>query len=308
MPTALRLNHPVTPLQECVHPLFDQRGISLWIKRDDLNHPAIQGNKWHKLKLNLAYAHHKGFEQLLTFGGAYSNHIAAVAEAGNLYGWQTFGFIRGDELESQQQAWSSTLKKAAHNGMQLVFLDRKTYRLRDDQAWLHALQQHYPRAYILPEGGSNPLALDGFESLITELNQQLDFTHLLCAVGSGGTLAGLVKYAKPDQQVWGIATLKQAEYLIPRIQGWAGEDKANWRLCTAFHGGGYGKTTEDITRQAQVFEKRFDVPLDPVYTAKLIYGFNQLLERNEFKPGSRIVLYHSGGLQGRQVQDDCVLT
>ncbi|WP_248851866.1 1-aminocyclopropane-1-carboxylate deaminase/D-cysteine desulfhydrase [Thiomicrospira microaerophila] len=299
MSATLRLIQAITPLQKCNADFLTEHRVELWVKRDELNHPLIQGNKWHKLKLNLAAAQQQGFKQLLTFGGAYSNHIAAVAAAAQAYAFTSLGFIRGEELASHYQAWSATLKTAAKRGMQFEFVDRATYRLRQDLAWLASLAERFPEAYILPEGGSNALAIEGFESVIAELKTQVDFTHLLCAVGTGGTLAGLARYAKPDQKVWGIASLKNAEYLIPQITNWVGKDQDNWRLLTDFNGGGYGKTNNEIQQFARDFEKRFDLKLDPIYTAKLVYGFHQLLISGAFEPGSRIVIYHSGGLQGR---------
>lgn len=289
-----------TPLQRLQDEAFDQTHIQVWIKRDDLNHPTIQGNKWHKLKLNLMAAEHQHKHQLLTFGGAYSNHIAATAAAAFERRWSSIGLIRGDELAHNHQAWSPTLKQAQRHGMTFEFVDRQTYRLRHHQAWLSALQQRYPQAYILPEGGSNPLAVNGLESVINELNQQCPgWTHLLCAVGTGGTLAGLAKFAGNHQQVWGMASLKNAEYLSEQIKHWAGLDKTNWRLITEFHGGGYAKTNADIDARMSAFERDFAIDLDPIYTAKMVFGFYQLLQAGAFAPNSRVILYHSGGLQGR---------
>jgi 1-aminocyclopropane-1-carboxylate deaminase len=287
-----------TPLHRLTLPANST--IKAWLKRDDLNHPLIQGNKWHKLKLNLMAAQNQQKHQLLTFGGAYSNHIAATAAAAFERGWSSIGIIRGDELAGRQQAWSPTLKHAQQHGMQLEFVDRQSYRLRHQQAWLNSLQQRYPQAYILPEGGSNELAVAGFESVIDELNQQCPgWTHLLCAVGTGSTLAGLAKFANNRQQIWGVASLKNAGYLNEQIKHWAGLDKTNWRLFTEFHGGGYGKTTAEIVNISQQFEQLNRVKLDPIYTAKLVFGFYQLLQTGAFAPDSRVVLYHSGGLQGR---------
>lgn len=288
-----------TPLQKLEDKHFDQAGIEVWIKRDDLNHPLIQGNKWHKLRLNLEQAEQQGLTQLITFGGAYSNHIAATAAACYERGWSSIGFIRGDELAHNHQAWSPTLKQAQQHGMHFEFLDRQTYRLRHHQAWLQQLQLRFPQAYILPEGGSNELAVAGFESVINQLNQQCeDWTDLFCAVGTGGSLAGLAKYASPKQKVWGVASLKKAEYLKPQIKTWIGDLKKNWHLLTEFHGGGYAKSNAEIVLKTNQFESQFQIPLDPVYTAKMVWAFNNLLEQNQFKAGQKIVLYHSGGLQG----------
>lgn len=289
-----------TPLQRLEHPLFNAHRVQVWIKRDDLNHPLIQGNKWHKLRLNIQQAKREQKTSLLSFGGAFSNHILALAAAANDQGLNSIGYIRGDELADNHQAWSSTLKHAQGLGMQLKFIDRQTYRMRDHQAWLSNLQAQYPDAYILPEGGSNRLALNGIAELAQHLmQQQADFDYLLCAVGSGGTLAGLAKHLPNDKQILGIACLKQADYLITKIQDWLVESKENWQLLTQFHGGGFGKTNSDIVFKSNEFEQEFKVLLDPVYTAKMIYAFYQLLEQNYFAPDSKIILYHSGGLQGR---------
>lgn len=288
-----------TPLQKLEDTRFELAGIEVWMKRDDLNHPLIQGNKWHKLRLNLQQAEQQGQNQLLTFGGAYSNHIAATAAACYERGWPSIGFIRGDELATNHQAWSPTLKQAQLHGMQFEFLDRQTYRLRHHQAWLEALQPRFPNTYLLPEGGSNEFAVAGFEQVINQLNQQCEgWTDLFCAVGTGGSLAGLAKYASINQTIWGVASLKKADYLKPQIQNWIGSSKQNWRLLTEFHGGGYAKSNSEIVLKTKQFESQFQIPLDPIYTAKLVWAFNTLLEQNHFQAGQKIVLYHSGGLQG----------
>ena len=290
-----------TPLQPLNHPLFDAYQIRVFIKRDDLNHAIIQGNKWHKLRLNLVQTKLANKTEILTFGGAHSNHILATAAAAKQHGLKCIGYIRGEELEHNHQAWSPTLKQAASLGMELKFLDRQTYRKRNHQAWLHELQRHHPNTFILPEGGSNQWAVDGIQLLADQLMAQCPtFTHLLCAVGSGGTLAGLVKHLPEDKTLLGVACLKQAEYLIPQIEKWIGRSQKNWQLLTEFHGGGFAKTNEEITFKTKEFEQDFNVILDPVYTAKMVSAFYQLLAQNRFAPGSEIILYHSGGLQGRQ--------
>jgi 1-aminocyclopropane-1-carboxylate deaminase len=289
-----------TPLQRLHCKKFDQAGITVWIKRDDLNHPQIQGNKWHKIKLNLQAAKTQGYPALLTFGGAYSNHIAATASAAQLMGFKSHAIIRGDELANNPTAWSGTLKLAHLQGMQFEFVSRQIYRLRHDGGWLAELQQRYPDCYLLPEGGTNSLAIHGFQSVIQELEMQCaGWTHLLCAVGTGGTLAGLVKHARLDQQVWGIASLAQADHLKPFIQSYLTQNTAQWQLFTDYHGGGYAKISEPIQIVMQNFEQQFSILLDPVYTAKLVFGFYDLLHKKVFAPGSQVILYHSGGLQGR---------
>ncbi|MDG4812409.1 pyridoxal-phosphate dependent enzyme [Hydrogenovibrio sp. 3SP14C1] len=296
----------LTPLN---HDLFDEKEIQVWMKRDDLNHPTIQGNKLHKLKYNLAAAKQQGKESLLTFGGAYSNHIAATAAAGKSFGFKTIGFIRGDELENQPDKWSPTLKEAHNNGMQLHFLNRMDYRQKTRAHFLQQLQQQFPDSYILPEGGTNELALQGFEELSQQLAMQCpDWTHLYCAVGTGGTLAGLVKFSASftDQprHLLGVATLKQASYLIPTIEQLCGihhnqKGVTQWQLLQDYCGQGYGKENTDIHTARIWFEDLFEIPLDPVYTNKMIYGFLEELAADKIPPGAKVILYHSGGLQGR---------
>lgn len=263
---------PLTPLDSR---LFDKYQVKVWIKRDDLNHPTVQGNKWHKLKYNLQQARKMNKTTLLTFGGAYSNHIVATAAAANHMGFKSIGFIRGDELANHPEKWSHTLKTAAANGMQLQFINRQDYRQKSDENTLKNLQLQFPQAYILPEGGTNDLAVLGFDDLMTETTQQCpDWTHLFTATGTGGTLAGLVhasqnltpkitpkitpqsntksenKTKTLSRHILGVAVLKNADYLIPQIQNLiysASQKKyhndvnpnqtlpVNWRLLTQYH-------------------------------------------------------------------------
>jgi 1-aminocyclopropane-1-carboxylate deaminase len=288
------------------HPLFADHSIKVWMKRDDLNHPTIQGNKWHKLKLNLEAAKAAGKSTLLTFGGAYSNHIAATAAAGQAFGFQTIGYIRGDELADRPERWSHTLLTAQQNGMQLHFLPRADYRLKTQSDFLNTLSTKHSAAYILPEGGTNQAAVQGFQTLSQTIESQCpNWSHLFTAVGTGGTLAGLVKFATPKSQrrVLGIASLKQADYLIPDIEAFSGvshnaADSPNWRLLTEYCGPGYGQTAPDIEAARHWFESQFHIPLDSVYTNKMVYGFLQELQSGRLPSGSKVVLYHSGGLQG----------
>jgi 1-aminocyclopropane-1-carboxylate deaminase len=297
-----------TPLQPIQWPRLSGHQQA-WIKRDDLNHPRIQGNKWHKLRLNILAAQQAGCDGLLTFGGAHSNHIAATAAAAYDYGIAATGIIRGDELSNNQQSWSATLKNAAAHGMTFRFVSRRDYRQRNQADCLAKWHEAYPNYYFIPEGGSNALAITAMADVIAQINAQCpDWTHLLCAVGTGATLAGLAKAtpnkATTNKTVWGIASLKQAEHLIPQIETWIGKQHSNWRLLSdlgnrTFHGGGYGKTTPEITAIQQQFEQQNRLLLDPIYTAKVVYAFDHLLAHSAFPEDSRIIIYHSGGLQGR---------
>ncbi|PLA73604.1 cysteine desulfhydrase [Hydrogenovibrio sp. SC-1] len=305
----------VTPLQPLKHPLFESHQLQVWMKRDDLNHPAIQGNKWHKLRLNLDQARKQGTLRLITFGGAYSNHIAATAAAAKTFGFETVGMIRGDELANCPQKWSPTLLTAQANGMQLHFMSRQAYRQKEDPAFLRQLQEDFPNSFILPEGGTNELAIQGFEAVIDQLDQQCPtWSHLYTAVGTGGTLAGLVKMSQRNpvsvRALFGIATLNQADYLRESISHLA-DNRANtahhsvtWQLLTQYSSGGYAKTTEACLADQRWFETNFGILLDPIYTSKMVHGFLEEMRLQRIPPNSKVILYHSGGLQGRPEDTD----
>ena len=201
-----------TQMTQLLSPLFEEQQIEVWMKREEMNHPTVQGNKWHKLKLNLEEAIQQQKTSLLTFGGAYSNHIAASAAAAKQAGLKSIGFIRGEELALNPDKWSPTLKLAHQNSMELHFISRTNYREKNHPDTLKKLQQEFPLAYIIPEGGSNILAVQGFEPLMSDIEIQCpDWTHLYTAVGTGGTLAGLVSFAKPNlnRTILGVAALKK---------------------------------------------------------------------------------------------------
>lgn len=282
------------------------------MKREELNHPTVQGNKLHKLKLNIEEATRQQKGTLLTFGGAYSNHIAATAAAAKQVGFKSIGFIRGEELALSPDKWSPTLKLAQKNGMMLHFISRTDYREKNRPDTLKKLQLEFPEAYIIPEGGSNTLAVQGFESLMNDIEMQCpDWTHLYTAVGTGCSLAGLVSFAKlnSNRSILGVATLKNADYLIPYIEQWiiqvAKHKPVNhWQLLTQYHMGGYAKTTAELLQQMPDFESAFGINLDPIYTAKMVMAFYNQLQKSLLKPGSKIVLLHTGGLQGRGEKSD----
>lgn len=292
-----------TPLQRLEHPLFEQHRITVWIKRDDLNHPQIQGNKWHKLKYNLAAAVQQGKTGLLTFGGAYSNHLAATAYAAQRFGLSSIGLIRGDELADHPEKWSHTLTNAHAHGMQLHFLSRADYRRRHHADFLKALIAQHPHAYLLPEGGSNALALKGVGELMDEIERQLpSWTHLFCAVGTGATLAGLIKHAQPaafERTLYGVAALTPADSLKPQIQAWIGQKTSlNWQLLHFQQAGAYAKLPPTLAALKEEWETRWQLPLDPVYTVKMVYGLFAQLQQNRLPRGAQVVLLHTGGLQG----------
>ncbi|MDA3806534.1 MAG: pyridoxal-phosphate dependent enzyme [Thiomicrorhabdus sp.] len=295
-----------TPMTQLSCPLFDEYQVKVWMKREELNHPTVQGNKLHKLKCNIDEAVRQQKDSLLTFGGAYSNHIAATAAAAKQVGLKSIGFIRGEELALRPDKWSPTLKLAQQNGMTLYFISRLDYREKKRPDTLQKLQSEFPQAYILPEGGSNILAVQGFESLMTDIEMQCpDWTHLYTSVGTGGTLAGLVSFAKfnSNRTLIGVGVLKNADYLTPFIEQWilqvTPHNPVNqWQLLTQYHMGGYAKKTAELLQQMSDFEMQFMIDLEPIYTAKMIMAFYDQLQNNLIKPGSKVVLLHTGGLQG----------
>ncbi|WP_211217134.1 pyridoxal-phosphate dependent enzyme [Psychromonas hadalis] len=296
-----------SPLQEITHPLFDKKKITVSVKRDDLLHPHISGNKWRKLKFNLLEARKQGINHIVSFGGAYSNHIHALAAAGFYFGFKTSAIIRGEA----HYANNPTLKQAQKWGMQLHFVTRKEYRERHKCEYLQQLQLRFPDAFIVPEGGSNHLALIGMSELCNEIKSQCNkkIDHIVTATGSGGTLAGLIAGFSHNQnntapKITGIAVLKEADYLVDNInillQQGAIKATVPWQLQTEFHGGGYAKISAQLLDFCQTFEKQTTIPIEPIYTGKMFYALFELIKQDYFKAGEHIIALHTGGLQGLQ--------
>jgi 1-aminocyclopropane-1-carboxylate deaminase len=268
-------------------------GISLFIKREDLIHPFVSGNKFRKLKYNLLQAKAENQETLLTFGGAFSNHIAAVAFAGKENSFRTIGIIRGEELAGKI-AENPTLQFAQNCGMQLEFVTREAYRDKSGVVFLQNLNQKYGRFYTIPEGGTNELAVKGCEEILTEDDAQFDY--VCTCVGTGGTIAGLINSILPHQKVLGFPALK-GDFLQNEIRIFTKENP-NWKLITDYHFGGYGKVNQELIGFINGFYKENNIPLDPIYTGKMVFGVMDLIEKNYFPKNSKILLLHTGGLQG----------
>ena len=271
-------------------------GIQLYLKRDDLLHPTVQGNKWRKLKYNLLRAQGLGKDTLLTFGGPYSNHIYATAAAAKLFGFKSIGIIRGEEPKDK----SYTLKFAASQGMQLVYVDRATYRNKDDANYLQQLQQQYPNTYIVPEGGTNQYALRGVAELVREI--EVPFDYLCSACGTGGTLAGMVAGLRGEKQLIGFSSLKGDDALTGQIdtlvQAYAGEQYHNYSVNFDYHFGGYARVKPELIDFIKAFKAQHGVQLEPVYTGKMLFGIYDLIKQGYFPKGSTIIAVHTGGLQG----------
>jgi 1-aminocyclopropane-1-carboxylate deaminase len=267
-------------------------GISLVIKREDLLHPFISGNKFRKLKYNLLQAKSENQETVLTFGGAYSNHIAAVAYAGKEQGFKTIGVIRGEELGDKIDE-NPTLKFAQECGMQFEFVTREAYRLKIEPDFISKLKQKFGSFYLVPEGGTNEYAIKGCEEILSE--EDSEFDYVCCAVGTGGTISGIINSALPHQKVLGFPALK-GDFLKDEIRKFA--TAKNWELINEYHFGGYGKVNEELIEFINQFYQQTQVPLDPVYTGKMVFGVVDLIQKNYFPKNAKILLIHTGGLQG----------
>lgn len=269
-------------------------GISLVMKREDLIHPFVSGNKFRKLKYNLLQAKTENQSTLLTFGGAYSNHIAAVAYAGRENGFQTIGIIRGDEL-ADKIASNPTLKFTQECGMQFEFVSREDYRLKTEAAFLEQLENKFGSFYLIPEGGTNALAIKGCEEILTQ--EDGIFDYVACAIGTGGTISGIINSALPHQKILGFPALK-GDFLQDEIRNFVQND--NWELILDYHFGGYGKVNTVLVDFINRFLEKTKIPLDPVYTGKMVFGIVDLIEKNYFPENATILLIHTGGLQGIQ--------
>lgn len=268
--------------------------ISVAIKREDLIHPFVSGNKFRKLKYNLLQAKKEDFKTLLTFGGAFSNHIAAVAFAGKENGFKTIGIIRGDELKSKISE-NPTLSFAHNCGMQLEFISREEYRLKNESLFLAKLKQQFGEFYIIPEGGTNALAIIGCQEILTP--EDAEFDYICCSIGTGGTISGIINSALPHQKVLGFPALK-GDFLKEEICNFV--KNKNWELITDYHFGGYGKVNEALIQFINKFYIENQIPLDPIYTGKMVFGVIDLIQNNYFPADSKILLIHTGGIQGIQ--------
>ncbi len=272
-------------------PDLRERDVRLWIRREDELFPGLSGNKYRKLKYNLREMQRAGHHTLLTFGGAYSNHIHAVAGAGRQFGFCAIGVIRGEELADAPL--NPTLADARDAGMHLHFVSRRDYARRHTREYLRELLEHFGPAYLLPEGGTNQAAVRGCAEILNESDAGYD--RVCCSVGTGGTLAGLAAAAAPGQQVRGYAALK-ASGLEASLREWIPGE--HWTLSGEYHFGGYARIDARLVRFINDFRTKTGVPLDPVYTGKMLYGILEETRQGQFQPGTRILAIHTGGLQG----------
>ena len=268
-----------------------EKNVRLFIKREDLTHPEISGNKYWKMFYNVKKYLEKEVSKrkIITFGGAFSNHIAAAAALGREFGIETLGIIRGDELETTWQE-NPTLSLAHKNGMTFRFVTREVYR--DKETLMKNLQEEFPESLVVPEGGTNENAVEGIQFMLTEETQ--DFDYLCSAIGTGGTVSGIAKFAKPHQKVLGFKAVKD-ESLENRISKLS--RKQNFTLFDASDGG-FGKIIDENVRFINEFYQKFGIVLEPVYTGKMLRKIFELIEENYFPENSKILAFHTGGLQG----------
>lgn len=296
-----------SPLYQINHSLFQQHKLEVMIKRDDLIHPIISGNKWRKLKFNIDHVTATKKKGIISFGGAYSNHIHALAFACYTHKIPCVGIIRGESHYLNNY----TLRWATYWNMSIEFVDRETYRLRNDEQYLASLQAQYPDYLIVPEGGSNALALPGVGEVINELNHQTTYDTLITPVGSGGTLAGLITADNNKHKLLGISVLKenQSDHELPPECSYLTKTVAqllpdhakeydNWKIFGNFHRGGYAKFSALDSQRLLTFSQETQLDFEPVYSGKMVLALLDLVAAGFFSEGQRIVMLHTGGLQG----------
>lgn len=267
-------------------------GYKVVMRREDLIHPLISGNKYRKLKYNIKDVKSKKQSTLLTFGGAYSNHISATAYAGKVYSVKTIGIIRGEELINKIES-NPTLRFAQSCGMKLKFVSRDKYRKKEEAEFLEELKAEFGNFYVLPEGGTNDLAIKGCEEILTI--DDADFDFVCCSVGTGGTISGLINGSYKNQKILGFPALK-GDFLQQDIRKFAKQE--NWELITGYHFGGYGKIKPELISFINWFKREYKIPLDPIYTGKMMYGIFDMIKKGFFPKQSKILAVHTGGLQG----------
>lgn len=290
-------NNIHTKNQQIDLPILKEKGVELWLKREDKIHEFVSGNKFRKLKYNILEAKKQQKETVLSFGGAFSNHIVATAVACNLSGLKSVGIIRGNELKNNLEKHlqeNHTLRVAHENGMQFKFVTRENFRRKTNKDFIDELKKEFGDFYLVPEGGTNNLAIKGCQEILTFEDEK--FNYICTAVGTGGTIAGLIDSVKEHQKVIGFSALK-GDFLVEEIKKLTSKH-TNWSLQTDYHFGGYAKYNEELICFMNDFKSKTDVLLDPVYTAKMLFGILDLIRKGTYPSGTKILAIHTGGLQG----------
>jgi 1-aminocyclopropane-1-carboxylate deaminase len=283
----LNLNSPVEQIHD---PLFYNKGLKVYIKRDDIIHPLISGNKWRKLKYVLQKAQAQNKTRLVTFGGAYSNHLLATAAAAAKFGFEATGIVRGEEVQND------TLFLCKLHGMQLIFTDRESYR--DKQALFHKYFGDDEQAFFIDEGGASAEGAKGVSELVDELTDTYD--HIFCACGTGTTAAGIINGLTKrnlSTRFNAIPVFKNGGFMQDEIDRFL-ISATNYTLHLDYHFGGYGKTSPELIRFIKQFITRTGILIEPIYTGKMLYAIYDLAAKDHFAPGSKILAIHSGGIWG----------
>ena len=305
----IEANSIVSELQSL---LFTEKGIRFFVKREDLMHPQISGNKWRKLKYNLLEAKRLNHHTLLTFGGSFSNHIYATAAAGRLYGFKTIGIIRGELVEPL----NTTLQFAVDHGMILKYVNREMYRNKDEADFIESLKSEFGDFYLIPEGGTNQFAIHGCKEILQPADFET-YSHICCCCGTGGTITGIIAASKGKSQILGYSVLK-GDFMENEIKKLIGksptltkkyfccteskregtdETYSNFNIINNYHFGGYAKNTSELMQFIEMFENQFNIPLEHVYTGKLFHGIFDMIAKDYFPKGAKILAIHTGGLR-----------
>ena len=282
------------PIEEINDPMINKFGVKLFVKREDLIHPHISGNKWRKLKYNIIEAKRLSQNTLLTFGGAFSNNIIATASAGKEFEFKTIGIIRGEE----HFPLNPILQFAKDCGMELHYIDRTAYRQKEDEQFIKNLKLKFADFYLLPEGGSNDFAVKGCTEILNDV--EINFNHVCCCCGTGATLAGIILSLKENQNAIGFSVLKGTTFLNKNVRSFINSSSHHWEINHDYHFGGYAKTTKELLKFIEGFELRNKIPIEPIYTGKMFFGIYDLIKKDFFKKGETILAIHTGGLQKRK--------
>jgi 1-aminocyclopropane-1-carboxylate deaminase/D-cysteine desulfhydrase-like pyridoxal-dependent ACC family enzyme len=293
----MELDYHNTPIIQIGNELTEQKDVHLFVKREDLNHPTVSGNKWWKLKYNLAEAVNLGHDTILTFGGAYSNHIYSTAAAAKGFGLKSIGIIRGEETHPLNR----TLSFARSQGMTLHYVSRDAYRTKTQTYFIKSLENDFGKFFLIPEGGTNEYAIRGCKEFGLSL-LSYDFDHLVLPVGTAGTITGLIAGMQGQRSIIGIPVFRNSEFLYDEIRKLlhlgSEVDPGNWTLLTQYHHGGYAKTTPSLLAFIDSMKSQHGLLLDHVYTGKMMQAVFEEIKTGRFARGSRVLAIHTGGLQG----------
>ena len=277
--------------QQIFDTCFDEKKVKVYMRRLDLISNPVSGNKYFKLKKNIEYALKSKFKSIITFGGAYSNHIHATSIIAKQNNLKCIGFIRGEE----RLPLNPTLDDAVKNGMEIIYLSREEYRKINDKDYLNHLNTKYENSYIIPEGGTNLLAIQGTESIINSVDK---YEYICCPIGTGGTISGIINSSNHNQKIIGFSAIKGVKKLKDDII--LNVNKNNWVINEDYCQGGYAKISKELINFINDFYKTKNIPLDCIYTGKMMMGVLDLIKKNKFSKGSNILIIHTGGIQGNR--------